>query len=94
VPAAHKLQWLREWQRFPDAPAAVVEGAPRQRRAVFETCRRGFLLGNYEQLVRGARSFARGRRTSSCSTKRNGSRTRRRRPPSPWSAWIRRTVSC
>jgi hypothetical protein len=52
VPAALKPQWLREWQLFTDVPAAVVEGSPAQRRAVFEACRHGFLLGNYEQLVR------------------------------------------
>jgi SNF2 family DNA or RNA helicase len=52
VPAALKLQWLREWQFFTDAPADLVEGTPGQRRAAFEACRRGFLLGNYEQLIR------------------------------------------
>jgi superfamily II DNA or RNA helicase len=52
VPAALKPQWLREWQLFTDAPAAVVDGTPDQRRAAFEACRRGFLLGNYEQLIR------------------------------------------
>ena len=52
VPAALKPQWLREWQAFTDAPATVVEGSPSQRRAAFEACRRGFLLGNYEQLLR------------------------------------------
>ncbi|HEY5619564.1 MAG TPA: DEAD/DEAH box helicase [Vicinamibacterales bacterium] len=52
VPAALKPQWLREWQLFTDAPAAVIDGTPGQRRAVFEGCRRGFLLGNYEQLIR------------------------------------------
>ena len=52
VPAALKPQWLREWQLFTDAPAAVVEGTPGQRRAAFAACRRGFLLGNYEQLIR------------------------------------------
>jgi SNF2 domain-containing protein/helicase-like protein len=52
VPAALKPQWLREWQLFTDAPAAVVDGNPAQRRAAFNTCRRGFLLGNYEQLIR------------------------------------------
>jgi SNF2 family DNA or RNA helicase len=52
VPAALKPQWLREWQLFTDAPAAVVEGTPGQRRAAFEACRRGFLLANYEQLIR------------------------------------------
>jgi hypothetical protein len=52
VPAALKPQWLREWRLFTDAPAAVIEGAPGHRRAAFEACRRGFLLGNYEQLIR------------------------------------------
>ena len=52
VPAALKPQWLREWQAFTDAPAAVVDGTPSERRAAFEACRRGFLLGNYEQLIR------------------------------------------
>ena len=52
VPAALKPQWLREWQLFTDAPAAVVDGTPAERRAAFEACRRGFLLGNYEQLIR------------------------------------------
>jgi hypothetical protein len=52
VPATLKPQWLREWQLFTDAPADVVDGTPDQRRAAFETCRSGFLLGNYEQLIR------------------------------------------
>jgi hypothetical protein len=52
VPAALKPQWLREWQAFTDAPATVVDGTPSQRRAAFQACRRGFLLGNYEQLRR------------------------------------------
>lgn len=52
VPAALKPQWLREWQAFTDAPATLVEGTPSERRAAFEGCRRGFLLGNYEQLIR------------------------------------------
>jgi superfamily II DNA or RNA helicase len=52
VPAALKPQWLREWRLFTDVPAAVVDGTPAQRRAAFEACERGFLLGNYEQLLR------------------------------------------
>jgi hypothetical protein len=52
VPAALKPQWLREWQTFTDAPAAVVDGTPAERRAAFNKSRRGFLLGNYEQLIR------------------------------------------
>jgi hypothetical protein len=52
VPAALKPQWMREWQLFTDAPASVVDGPPAQRRAAFEACRRGFLVANYEQLIR------------------------------------------
>jgi hypothetical protein len=52
VPAALKPQWLREWQLFTDAPATVVDGTAAERRAAFEACQRGFLLGNYEQLIR------------------------------------------
>jgi superfamily II DNA or RNA helicase len=52
VPAALKPQWLREWQLFTDVPAAVIDGTPEQRRAAFANCHRGFLLGNYEQLIR------------------------------------------
>jgi len=52
VPAALKPQWLREWQLFTDAPAALVEGNPEDRRKAFESTRRGFLIANYEQLVR------------------------------------------
>jgi SNF2 family DNA or RNA helicase len=52
VPASLKPQWLREWQLFTDVPAAVVEGSPSERRQAFQSCRRGFLIANYEQLVR------------------------------------------
>ena len=52
VPAALKPQWLREWQLFSDVPAAVIDGNPAQRRATLAACRRGFLLSNYEQLIR------------------------------------------
>jgi superfamily II DNA or RNA helicase len=52
VPAALKPQWLREWKMFTDAPATIVEGSPDDRRKAFESCRRGFLIANYEQLVR------------------------------------------
>jgi hypothetical protein len=52
VPAALKPQWLREWQLFTDISAFVIDGSPQQRQAAFEQCQRGFLLGNYEQLIR------------------------------------------
>jgi hypothetical protein len=52
VPASLKAQWIREWQLFTDVPATVVDGTPAQRRAAVEGCRRGFLVMNYEQLLR------------------------------------------
>jgi hypothetical protein len=52
VPASLKPQWLREWQLFTDAPAAIVEGGPDQRRAAYRSQRRGFLIANYEQVLR------------------------------------------
>jgi hypothetical protein len=52
VPAALKPQWMREWQLFTDAPIAIVEGAPADRHAAFGPRHRGFLIGNYEQLIR------------------------------------------
>jgi len=55
VPASLKPQWLREWQLFTDAPAAVIDGSPDQRRTIFDGCRRGFLVSNYEQLLRDLR---------------------------------------
>ncbi len=52
VPAALKPQWLREWQAFTDAPARIVDGNPDLRGGTFESCKRGFLITNYEQLIR------------------------------------------
>ena len=80
VPAALKPQWLREWQLFTDAPAAMIEGTPAQRRAAFEACQRGFLLGITSNSFATSTSFATGRRTSSSSTRRSASRTG---PPRP-----------
>jgi hypothetical protein len=52
VPASLKPQWLREWQLFTDTPAAIVEGGPVQRRAAYRSQARGFLIANYEQVLR------------------------------------------
>jgi len=52
VPASLKPQWLREWRLFSDAPVAVVEGSPDQRADIYEKTRRGFLIANYEQVLR------------------------------------------
>jgi superfamily II DNA or RNA helicase len=52
IPAALKPQWLREWQSFTDAPAAIVDGAQGERERVFRATTSGFLIINYEQLIR------------------------------------------
>jgi superfamily II DNA or RNA helicase len=52
VPASLKPQWLREWQLFTDTPIAVVEGGPLQRQAAYRTHSKGFLIANYEQVLR------------------------------------------
>jgi hypothetical protein len=52
VPATLKPQWLREWQTFSDSPVAIVDGGPEARAKAYRRCQRGFLLANYEQVLR------------------------------------------
>jgi hypothetical protein len=52
VPASLKPQWLREWQAWTDVPARIVDGSPAERHAIYRAQRRGFLIMNYEQLLR------------------------------------------
>jgi len=52
VPATLKPQWLREWQLFSSVPVAIVEGGPESRSETYRRHRRGFLLANYEQVLR------------------------------------------
>jgi len=52
APASLKFQWQREWQRFSRVPVEVVEGSPAQREECYRTMRRGFLIANYEQVLR------------------------------------------
>ncbi len=52
VPTSLKPQWLREWREFTDTPALIVEGAPAERAELYRSTRRGFLIVNYEQLLR------------------------------------------
>ena len=52
VPATLKPQWLREWQPFSDVPVAIVEGGPEARAEAYRRRGRGFLLANYEQVLR------------------------------------------
>jgi hypothetical protein len=52
VPASLKPQWEREWQAVSDAPLRIVEGGADDRRSLYESTRRDFLVTNYEQVVR------------------------------------------
>jgi hypothetical protein len=52
APASLKWQWLREWQGVTDVPAEIVDGSPGQRREQYRSLRRGFLIMNYELLLR------------------------------------------
>ncbi len=51
-PAALKSQWAREWAQFTSLPIQVVEGPPAERRRLYEESDEGFLIANYEQLLR------------------------------------------
>lgn len=52
VPAALKSQWLREWRLFTAVPAAVVDGAPEARARLYRETGSGFLIVNYEQVLK------------------------------------------
>jgi len=52
APASLKPQWAREWARFSDLPIRVVDGSPAERRAAYDESPDGFLVINYEQLLR------------------------------------------
>jgi SNF2 domain-containing protein/helicase-like protein len=62
VPAALKEQWLREWQATTDrVPLVAVDGRAEERARLFAETKRGFLVMNYEQLLRdlkAVRGFA------------------------------------
>jgi superfamily II DNA or RNA helicase len=52
APASLKPQWAREWNLFSELPIFVVEGFPADRQAAYAKRREGFLIINYEQLLR------------------------------------------
>jgi hypothetical protein len=52
VPASLKAQWLREWKLFSPVPAFAVEGNPAERARQYRETESGFLLVNYEQVLR------------------------------------------
>lgn len=52
VPASLKPQWVREWQSFTSVALTLVEGSPAERHALYRKTKHGFLLTNYELLLR------------------------------------------
>jgi len=52
VPAALKPQWEREWCAISPVPLRIVDGGAGERRAIYEATRRGFLVTNYEQIIK------------------------------------------
>ena len=52
VPASLKPQWEREWRAVSEAPLHIVDGGVDVRQATYHSIRRGFLVTNYEQVVR------------------------------------------
>ena len=52
APASLKPQWSREWTVFSHLPIDVVDGAPSERQAIYDRTKNGFLIINYEQLLR------------------------------------------
>jgi len=52
VPASLKPQWLREWQATTDTPVAIVDGRPEQRARQYRELKAGFLVLNYELLLK------------------------------------------
>ena len=51
-PASLKPQWAREWQVFSDLPVHIVDGSPEDARPPTPKRKEGFLIINYEQLLR------------------------------------------
>lgn len=52
VPAALKVQWQREWSMVSDVPVAIVEGPADERARLYRSTKRGFLIANYEQVLK------------------------------------------
>lgn len=44
--------WLREWKLFTSVPAAIVEGPPATRTRQYREKKPGFLIVNYEQVLK------------------------------------------
>jgi len=52
APASLKGQWEREWCETTSVPVALVEGPPAERARFYRRGSEGFLIANYEQVLR------------------------------------------
>jgi superfamily II DNA or RNA helicase len=52
VPASLKGQWLQEWSKISNVPLNMVDAAARDRINIYSETRSGFLLVNYEQVIK------------------------------------------
>ncbi len=52
APASLKGQWEREWCETTSVPVALVEGPPAERARTYRRASTGFLVANYEQVLR------------------------------------------
>jgi superfamily II DNA or RNA helicase len=52
APASLKPQWAREWGAFSELPVEIVDAPPDVRKALYASRKEGFLIINYEQLIR------------------------------------------
>jgi hypothetical protein len=52
VPASLKGQWLREWNAWTAVPVTLLDGHPGERARIWRATRSGFLIVNYEQVIR------------------------------------------
>jgi len=52
APASLKAQWEREWRETTSTPITVVEGPPAERARIYRDTAAGFLVTNYEQVLR------------------------------------------
>ncbi len=52
APASLKGQWEREWCETTSVPVALVEGSPAERARSYRRTSDGFLIANYEQVLR------------------------------------------
>ena len=80
APASLKPQWAREWGVFSELPIHVVDGTPEERQAAYDKQREGFLIINYEQLLRDLETVRRWDPDLVVLDERNESKTGRPRP--------------